>query len=394
MVAVDSRTLAPGQDGYPSALAIAYGPESAPVLRLRGRIPRLPAVVIVGSRDASDEGAAFAYSLAKAFAHDGFAVWSGGACGIDTSAHEGALDGRGATVVVLGSGLTHPYPAANVPLFQRVIREGGALVSLRDDDARPTPGGFLERNRALAAGAACVIVVEAGVRSGARRAIAAARKLGKPIGIVPHSPWAERGAGCALELAAGGAFAIATVEGGLALARAALEDALPEARRARRAQAASARALRLPFAAPGEESPRGPAAPPGRAARRAHASAEAQPTKPPVPRESPPAHDAAPPHPAEEPSENAAWSPTRLACVDGLGLDAAAAAACKAIVSALNHESRDARPRPARSRSLHVDELCERTGLAAAVVAEALLTLTLAAVVVEAPGGHYELSGL
>src|SRR5205814_3385689 len=93
-------------------------------------------------------------------------------------------------------------------LFDRVLASGGALLARVPDAAPPTPPGFFLRNELLAALSSVTVVVQAGLASGARNTAAAARRLGRPLCVVPHPPWDERGAGCALELARGGARAI------------------------------------------------------------------------------------------------------------------------------------------------------------------------------------------
>jgi DNA processing protein len=200
-----SIELASHDPAYPVALA-ALG---SPMLYVRGELPPGPGVAIVGTRDASPEALAFTRRLAAELAGAGVVVWSGGARGVDRAAHEGALDAKGRTVVVAGGGLDCPYPPEHVALFERVCADGGALVSRVPDATAPLAFHFLRRNEVLAAMTALTVVVEAGVRSGARSTAAAARRLGRPLAVVPHAPWDSRGLGCALELVAG-AFAVAS----------------------------------------------------------------------------------------------------------------------------------------------------------------------------------------
>lgn len=195
-----STPLDPLDPRYPTALA---GLTAPPVLYLRGALPVLPGVTMVGTRAATEAALDFTRTLAAELALAGLSVWSGGALGIDAAAHEGALDAGGVTVVIAGGGLDRPYPKEHVPLFDRVLASGGALLARAPDEAPPTPRGFILRNELLAALTVVTVVVEAGLRSGARSTAAAARRLGRPLCIVPHAPWDPRGAGCALELARG-----------------------------------------------------------------------------------------------------------------------------------------------------------------------------------------------
>lgn len=172
-------------------------------LYLHGELPRGPAVAIVGTRRASDAGLAFTRGLAAELAEEGVAILSGGAEGIDTAAHQGALAARGTTVVVAPAGIERPFPEPNRALFQRVVAVGGAYLSLVADDVPATNGIFFSRNACLIALAHAVIVTETPCRSGARNASSWARQLGRPLFVVPHSPWHEQGRGSVKELQLG-----------------------------------------------------------------------------------------------------------------------------------------------------------------------------------------------
>jgi DNA processing protein len=203
-----SKELASTDPAYPAALASL----GSPTLYVRGELPTERGVAIVGTRDASTEALAFTRRLAAELAAEGIVVWSGGARGVDRAAHEGALDANGTTVVVAGGGLDCPYPPEHVPLFDRVLAAKGALLSRVPDSTRPLAMHFLRRNEILAALTALTVVVEAGARSGARSTAAAARRLGRPLAVVPQVPWDPRGLGCALELAAGATAVTSTAD--------------------------------------------------------------------------------------------------------------------------------------------------------------------------------------
>jgi DNA processing protein len=173
-------------------------------LYLRGELPRGPAVAVVGTRRPSAEAVAFTKSLCADLAAAGVAVLSGGAEGIDTAAHEGTLAVRGVTVVVAPGGFNRPFPEENAPLFQRVIDSGGAYLSLRADDEPANNSIFFARNACLVALAHAVVVTQLPWRSGAANAAKWARQLGRPLFIVPHSPWVAEGKGAVRELRFGG----------------------------------------------------------------------------------------------------------------------------------------------------------------------------------------------
>jgi DNA processing protein len=175
--------------------------ESPPaVLYLRGELPRGPAVAVVGTRFPSPEAVAFTRTLAAELAAAGVAVLSGGAEGIDTAAHEGALDVSGKTVVVAPGGFNRPFPAENATLFRRVVDSGGAYLSLRADDEPAYQGIFFARNACLVALAHAVVVTQRPFRSGASNAAKWARELGRPLFVVPHSPWVTEGKGSLQEI--------------------------------------------------------------------------------------------------------------------------------------------------------------------------------------------------
>lgn len=172
-------------------------------LFIRGELPRGPAVAIVGTRSPTPEGRTFARRLAADLASAGVAILSGGALGIDTEAHRGALQARGTTVVVAPAGFAKAYPPENEALFARVVARGGAYVALVEDDVSATRAAFFARNACLVALAWAVVVVQAGVRSGARNAAREARRLGRPLLAVPSAPWIGKGLGCLEELRLG-----------------------------------------------------------------------------------------------------------------------------------------------------------------------------------------------
>jgi DNA processing protein len=122
-------------------------------------------------------------------------VISGGALGIDTAAHQGALEGGGPTVAVLGTGLGRPYPAPNRPLFAQIAAHG-AVVTEHGDNVAVRGFSFLERNRLIAALAEAVVVVQAPARSGALSTAGFGFGLKRPVFAVPYPPWEPRGEGC------------------------------------------------------------------------------------------------------------------------------------------------------------------------------------------------------
>jgi DNA processing protein len=142
------------------------------------------AVAVVGARAATGYGEHVAAEFGYGLAERGMAVISGAAFGVDGAAHRGALAAEGTTVAVQACGLDRAYPVGHHRLLD-LIAQRGAVVSEYPPGVRPARYRFLVRNRLIAAFAAGTVVVEAGVRSGARRTATAAAVLGRVVMAVP-----------------------------------------------------------------------------------------------------------------------------------------------------------------------------------------------------------------
>ena len=143
-----------------------------------------PVVAIVGTRKATPYGERATRELARTLARAGACVVSGLARGIDGVAHRGALEVSGATCAVLGTGVDVVYPKAHAALQEQIGREGLLLSELSPLDLAHR-GSFPERNRIIAALASVVIVVEAGLGSGAIITADHALELGRTVAAVP-----------------------------------------------------------------------------------------------------------------------------------------------------------------------------------------------------------------
>jgi DNA protecting protein DprA len=160
-------------------------------------------IAVVGTRRPTVEAEHFARTLAQQLVAHGFAVISGGAAGIDTAAHEGALSGAGSTLVVAPAGWYEPYPESNRNLFRQIVNRGGGYISLVEPDQRALTPNFFARNAVLVALSRATVVIQAPLRSGARNSAHVARKIGRLLFVVPSAPWVETGAGCTVELRLG-----------------------------------------------------------------------------------------------------------------------------------------------------------------------------------------------
>jgi DNA processing protein len=145
------RIVCPGDSEWPTQLDV-LGDARPLVLWLRGsadlRFACLRSVSIVGARAATAYGKHVAAEMAAALAERGWAVISGGAFGIDASAHRGALGADGVTVAVLASGISYGYPKGHDQLFAAIAGQG-CMVSEWPPDRGPTRPGFLVRNRVM-----------------------------------------------------------------------------------------------------------------------------------------------------------------------------------------------------------------------------------------------------
>lgn len=181
-----------GLRGSPASISVEGGSTEADVV-----------VAIVGSRKASEAAKAFASDSAGRLARSGAVVVSGGAIGIDLAAHEGALAASGRTWVVAPTGHRGCFPKDHEAFFQKVARGPGAIIWPFAPTFVHRPC-FHGRNRVLVAMADAVVVVQAGLPSGALNSASYACKLRKPLWVVPISPWDEVSNG-SLQLLAGGA---------------------------------------------------------------------------------------------------------------------------------------------------------------------------------------------
>ncbi|MCL2451461.1 DNA-processing protein DprA [Candidatus Saccharibacteria bacterium] len=170
-----------------------------------------PTVAIVGSRKPTEYGRGVTLRLAAALAARGVIVVSGLAIGHDSLAAQGALDGGGITVAVVGNGLANKYPRSTWILRQRIIEQGGAVVSEYEPDTPVYRGNFLWRNRLITALSDVVVVVEAGASSGTLNTAAHALAQNKELMAVPGNITSPLSIGCN-RLIAQGATPVLTVD--------------------------------------------------------------------------------------------------------------------------------------------------------------------------------------
>jgi DNA processing protein len=197
-----------GDADYPASLLAMEDPPL--MLYLLGRVDlwqqgRFSALAMVGSRNPTPQGETNARILAHGCAAAGLTIVSGLALGIDTAAHEGALDGTAtpssaspdqlATVAFVGTGLDRVYPKRNLALAHRIAAQG-LLISEYPLGTPPLPGNFPKRNRLIAGLSQGTLVVEAALKSGSLITARLASEQGKEVFAVPGSIHAPQARGC------------------------------------------------------------------------------------------------------------------------------------------------------------------------------------------------------
>jgi DNA processing protein len=168
------------------------------------------AVSVVGARAATGYGEHVAAELSYGLANLGVTVVSGAAYGIDGAAHRGVLAAEGLTVAVLGCGIDIGYPSGHTALLDRIARDG-LVISEYAPGTVPARHRFLVRNRLIAALSTGTVVVEAGVRRGARNTAACASALGKELMAVPGPITSAMSAGCHELIRSGTAIPVSSV---------------------------------------------------------------------------------------------------------------------------------------------------------------------------------------
>jgi len=173
-------------EAFPAPLREIFDPPLTLYFRGNPALMKDPSLAIVGSRRPTAYGRAMAQRLANDLAARGLAIVSGMARGIDSAAHQGALDAAGKTVAVLGSGIDVVYPAENKKLYEQ-IAANGLLLSEFPLGAFPAPQNFPIRNRIISGLALGVLVVEAAQYSGSLITARLAMEQNREVFAVPGS---------------------------------------------------------------------------------------------------------------------------------------------------------------------------------------------------------------
>lgn len=188
-----ARFVCVGEPDYPPLLKVIDHPPPVLAVIGAGMAFNLPAIAIVGARNASLAGIKMARTLAGEIGRDGYSIVSGLARGIDTAAHQGSLESG--TIGVLAGGLDMPYPPENAGLCREIAQRGGAVVSEMPFGWQPRAQDFPRRNRLVAGMALGLVVIEAAKRSGSLISARLAGEMGRLVFAVPGSPLDPRAGG-------------------------------------------------------------------------------------------------------------------------------------------------------------------------------------------------------
>ncbi|HEY8899455.1 MAG TPA: DNA-processing protein DprA [Chthoniobacterales bacterium] len=180
-----AHVLIPTDAAYPELLREIHDPPIA--LYVWGQITERDrhGIGVVGPRKPSHYATECAKKLSYQLAYAGLTVYSGLARGIDTAAHQGALAAKGRTIAVLGSGLNQLYPPQNQELAEKIAAGNGAVLSEFPMDTKPDRQTFPMRNRIVAGCSFGLLVVEAGLTSGALITAGQAADQGRTLYAVP-----------------------------------------------------------------------------------------------------------------------------------------------------------------------------------------------------------------
>src|SRR6202162_4015917 len=181
----DATVITQESPSYPKSLREIHAPPI--VLYVWGELQERDhhAIGIIGARRTTHYGTESAKKLAYQLAYAGLTVVSGLARGIDTAAHQGALAAKGRTIAVIGSGLSKLYPPENQGLAEKIFSGNGAVVSEFSMEVDPDRQTFPMRNRIISGWSHGILVVEAGLNSGALITAAQALEQGRSVYALP-----------------------------------------------------------------------------------------------------------------------------------------------------------------------------------------------------------------
>ncbi len=172
---------------YPLYLKHIYSPPAFFWLKGDANVLNKQSIAVIGTRKPTQYGKKMAAKITAQLAEEGLCVVSGLAYGIDAIAHKAALDAEGTTIAVLGSGIDNIYPKKHASLAQRIVENGGAVITEFPPGAAPDAGNFPVRNRIVSGMSLGVLVVESGVQGGSMITAELGLDQNREIFALPHN---------------------------------------------------------------------------------------------------------------------------------------------------------------------------------------------------------------
>lgn len=196
---------------YPSILKHIKNPPK--YLYCNGNINLLesPGIAIIGSRVCTNYGKRIAIEFSKGLSEYGITIVSGMAKGIDSFAHNGALEAGGNTIAVIPCGFNNIYPKENKDLYEKILENNGLIITEYEENEEADSKKFLERNRIVSGLTIGTLVIEGGYRSGTSITANLAKKQGKNVFCIPSNLESSKGI-TPNKLIKEGAFLVTEVE--------------------------------------------------------------------------------------------------------------------------------------------------------------------------------------
>lgn len=193
---MNSNSILPDQNKYLQMLVgIVDNTES---LYFSGNLPdnRVKTVSIIGTRKPTDYGREFAYRFSYELAKQRVVIVSGLAYGIDSIAHQAAIDAGGITIAILPAGLDKIYPTGNTALANKILQSGGCLISQFEPGTHPYKSSFVKRSVIVSGLADGVLVIEAGSKSGTIHTAGFTTRQGRVLMALPGNINSPMSQGC------------------------------------------------------------------------------------------------------------------------------------------------------------------------------------------------------
>ena len=207
-----SKIITLADPEYPDLLKQIYDPPVLFWIKGNAEALKQPGVAVVGTRNTSPYGRKMARKFTEDLAGQNLCIFSGLAHGIDSIAHQTALDNNTQTVAVLGSGIDNLYPRENAGLANDIVRSGGAVITEYPLGTNPDAGNFPVRNRIVSGMSLGVLVIESGIKGGSMITADLALDQNREVFALPHPVVSPSGTGCNYLIKRGAAKLVQTVD--------------------------------------------------------------------------------------------------------------------------------------------------------------------------------------